>query len=236
MIVRGRRISELKNPISSFPRVVLLEAFRLISIFGTKMDGMCSYWAGREALLALALLEGAWGEEALEDVSQPYGLGLDAMDASQLISLIHQAKDLLAGRILEGNGPVGPSLVITRDYRIFIGGRRGREIRMRPMSKAVFLLFLRHPEGIGFQDIGQYRRELEALYRRICRWESREEVERCLDRVLNAASREVNIAASRASEALSGLLEAEVLPAYVIAGERGGPKRIRLDRRLVVWL
>jgi hypothetical protein len=54
--------------------------------------------------------------------------------------------------------------------------------------------------------------------------------------VLDAASREVNVAASRAAEALAGLLEEEYLPSYVIAGERGGPKRISLDRRLVVWL
>ena len=53
---------------------------------------------------------------------------------------------------------------------------------------------------------------------------------------LNAASRELSVAASRAAEALAGILEEEYLPSYVIAGERGGPKRIALDRRLVVWL
>ena len=200
------------------------------------MESVCSYWMGVEALLALALLEAGRAEETLQDVTEPYGSGLDAMNAAQLLSLIRRAKEHLAGRVQEGNVPEAPALVITRDYRIFIGGRRGPEIRMRPMSKAVFLLFLRHPEGIRFGEIGRYRKELATLYRRLCRWDSLEEVERCLDRVLDAASREVNIAAARASEALSGLLEAEILPAYVIAGERGGPKRIRLDRRLVVWL
>lgn len=185
-------------------------------------------------MLALALLEGAWQEPSLEDPGRPYGQGLDSLDAQELVSLIRRAKEQLSGRVQEG--VEGPSLFITQDYRIFIGSRKGREIRMRPMAKAVFLLYLRHPEGIGFGQIGLYRKELEGFYRRISNKSSNQEIEHSLNRVLDAASREVNVAASRASEALSGLLEEEWLPSYVISGERGGPKRIRLNRRLVIWL
>ena len=182
--------------------------------------------------MALALLE---GPSILEDAATDYGGGLDTMDAAQLLSLIQRAKKLLGGRLREASSEA-PALVITRDYRIFIGNRRGLEIRMRPMAKAVFLLFLRHPEGIAFGQIGQYRSELEGYYRRLSRSGTNEEIGRSLDRVLDAASREVGVAASRAAEALAGMLDEEYLPSYVIAGERGGPKRISLDRRLVVWL
>ena len=185
--------------------------------------------------MALAWLEEPLDNHVLEDASEDYGSRLDSMDAAQLLSLIHRAKELLSGRLQEASAEA-PSLIITRDYRIFIGNRRGPEIRMRPMSKAVFLLFLRHPEGIAFGQIGRYRTELEGYYRRLSRSGTNEEIGRSLDRVLNAASREVSVAASRAAEALAGMLEAEYLPSYVIDGERGGPKRISLDRRLVVWL
>ena len=182
--------------------------------------------------MTLALLE---GPSILEDAATDYGGGLDTMDAAQLLSLIQRAKKLLGGRLQEASSEA-PALVITRDYRIFMGNRRGPEIRMRPMAKAVFLLFLRHPEGIAFGQIGQYRSELEGYYRRLSRSGTNEEIGRSLDRVLDAASREVGVAASRAAEALAGMLDEEYLPSYVIAGERGGPKRISLDRRLVVWL
>ena len=200
------------------------------------MEKCSIYWAGEEALLALALLEGRFGTERLEEASLRYGSGLDVMDAAELISLIHRAKKRLSGRVQKGDTPQGPSLVITRDYRIFLGGRRGTEIRMRPMSKAVFLLFLKHPEGIAFSEVGLYRQELEVYYRRLSRLGSNEEIKRCLDRLLDTASRDVGVAASRASDALEQSLEEEWLPAYVISGERGGRKRIGLDRRLVVWL
>ena len=199
------------------------------------MERRRAYWAGKDALLALALWEGVLCGRALEDAPGYYGNGLEGMDASQLLSLIQQAKEQLSSRVVQGSASA-PSLFITRDYRIFIGGRRGKEIRMRPMAKAVFLLFLKHPEGIAFSQVGQHRQELAGLYRRLSNKGSNEEIERCLSRVLDAASREVNIAASRAAEALSGLLEEEWLPSYVISGEHGGRKRILLDRRLVVWL
>ena len=199
------------------------------------METRNSYWAGTEALLVLALLEGTFGNDVLEEAGADYGAGLDTLDAAQLLSLIHRAKELLSIRLQEAETEA-PSLVITRDFRIFMGSRRGREIRMRPMSKAVFLLFLRHPEGISFGQINYYRKELEALYRRICRGSTNEQIGQRLDRLLDASSREVNVAASRAAEALAGMLEEEYLPSYVISGERGGIKRILLDRRLVVWL
>lgn len=185
--------------------------------------------------MALAWLRGPWDKHDLEDGQAEYGDVLDTMDAAQLLSLIHRARELLRGRLQEASTEA-PSLVITRDYRIFVGNRRGPEIRMRPMAKAVFLLYLRHPEGIAFKQVGRYRAELERYYRRISRIGTKEDIDRCLDRVLDAACGEVGVAAARAAEAFAGMLEEEYLPSYVISGERGGPKRISLDRRLVVWL
>ena len=41
------------------------------------------------------------------------------------------------------------------------------EITMEPLIKAVFLLFLKHPEGIMFKELPEYRRELAEIYGRI---------------------------------------------------------------------
>jgi len=199
-----------------------------------------SYWAGEEAVLLWLLWERLQAADVLEDPLAAYGVGMETLQAEQLITLIRQAKAILheRGKTVQSavEAPDGPALVVTRDYRIFIGSRRGQEIRMRPMTKAVFLLFLHHPEGIVFQQIDRYRQELTRYYRRLSRSDSIADIDRSLDRVLDAASREVNVAASRISEALSTLLEEELLPSYIITGERGGTKRIRLDRRLVTWL
>ena len=190
---------------------------------------------GVEALLALALLEAGRAEETLQDVTEPYGSGLDAMDAAQLLTLIRQAKEQLAGRVQEGNLPEAPALVITRDYRIFIGGRRGPEIRMRPMSKAVFLLFLRHPEGILLKHISDYRAEMTADYRRCMRSLNPDDVDRRIQRLMDIFSNELNVNISRVNAALAALVAPEKEQLYRVSGRAGTPKSIRFDRTLVIW-
>jgi len=199
-----------------------------------------TYAAGPEALLAWLYLE-AWSGGQLEDPAGVYGEGLEALSALELLSVVRRARDLLLQRGIavewSADGPSSaPALVITRDYRIFLGSRRGPEIRMRPMTKAVFLLFLRHPEGLRYDQITLYRPELEMFYRRLSKKGSNAEIARCLDRLLEEGSKEVNVAASRVAQTLASLIDQDWLWAYVISGERGGAKRIQLDRRLVTWL
>jgi hypothetical protein len=38
------------------------------------------------------------------------------------------------------------------------------EIKMEPLTKAVYLLFLNHPEGILFKHLPDYRQELANIY------------------------------------------------------------------------
>ena len=58
-------------------------------------------------------------------------------------------------------------LVITKDLRIFLPDYENMEITMEPLVKAVFLLFLKHPEGIMFKELPDYRRELAEIYGQI---------------------------------------------------------------------
>ena len=41
------------------------------------------------------------------------------------------------------------------------------EIKMEPIVKAVYLLFLKHPEGIAFKCLPDYRQELAEIYTKL---------------------------------------------------------------------
>ena len=58
-------------------------------------------------------------------------------------------------------------LVITRDYRMLLPDYNNMEIKMEPLAKAVYLLFLKHPEGIMFKCLPDYRKELAEIYNRL---------------------------------------------------------------------
>ena len=57
-----------------------------------------------------------------------------------------------------------PQLIITEEFKIMLSGDNPIEVEMEPLVKAVYLLFLSHPEGIVLKYLPDYRKELTALY------------------------------------------------------------------------
>ena len=57
-----------------------------------------------------------------------------------------------------------PQLVVTEDYKVVLADGANTEVKMEPLMKAVYLLFLSHPEGIVLKCLPDYRKELTALY------------------------------------------------------------------------
>ena len=54
-------------------------------------------------------------------------------------------------------------LVITADYRFLLVDYHV-EVELQPVHKAVYLLFLAHPEGLEFKRLADYREELKSYY------------------------------------------------------------------------
>ena len=63
--------------------------------------------------------------------------------------------------------PTLSRLVITKDFRFFLPDYNNMEITMSPLPKAVYLLFLKHPEGISFKQLHYYYKELLDIYKQI---------------------------------------------------------------------
>ena len=57
-----------------------------------------------------------------------------------------------------------PQMVVTEDYKVVLADGADTEVKMEPLVKAVYLLFLSHPEGIVLKCLSDYRKELTLLY------------------------------------------------------------------------
>ena len=55
-------------------------------------------------------------------------------------------------------------LVVNADMHIILPAYNELEIRMTPLARTVYILFLCHPEGIVLKNIGDYRDELRDIY------------------------------------------------------------------------
>ena len=181
--------------------------------------------------LALYFLTEAGGR--WEEPVQPYGLAWEEYQAQELAAFVRLASEELQKRHIAPVGlRQGPQIRINPALRVYIGPE---ELQLRPLSKAILLLFLKHPEGIPLKDISDYREELSGFYHRLSRSSDRSLIEQRIQRIINVFEGDLPVQIARVNAAVARLVDAPGQDLYKIAGRPGTPKRIALDRTQVIW-
>lgn len=128
-----------------------------------------------------------------------------------------------------------PQLVVTEDYKIVLADGVNTEVRMEPLVKAVYLLFLSHPEGIVLKCLPDYKKELTQLYLLLRPCGMTDRVMQSIEDVTNPMLNSINEKCARIRKVFAELLPKSVASYYAISGNRGEAKRIELVRTNVVW-
>ena len=126
-------------------------------------------------------------------------------------------------------------LLITKDMRIVLPDYDNMEIKMEPLNKAVYILFLKHPEGIVFKHLPDYRKELADIYQAIKPQGLTEKAMQSIEEVTNPFSNSINEKCARIRGYFIAQFDEEIAKHYYIFGTRGKPKKIGLPRDLVDW-
>jgi hypothetical protein len=157
--------------------------------------------------------------EVKEKVSKlrSYGVGNIEIEAA-----LHEKEEVLS------------PLNISKDYKLFLGDDR-KEIHLEPLIKAVYLLFLNHPEGILFKCLPDYREELAKIYAKLRPCGLTDRALRSIEDVTNPLLNSINEKCARIRAAFVKEFDESLAKNYYIIGERGEAKRITLPRDLVVW-
>ena len=126
-------------------------------------------------------------------------------------------------------------IVITPKYEIVLPDYDNLIIEMSPLPKAVFLLFLIHPEGLYFKELVDYKDELRGIYEKITNRTSSMVIGDSIDKVTDPTDNAINEKCSRIREAFIKHIDKKLAKSYYITGWRSKPKRITLPRNLVEW-
>lgn len=132
------------------------------------------------------------------------------------------------------NKVVLSKLTITKDYSILLSNYN-TEVKLEPIVKAIYLLFLNHPEGIVFKCLPDYRKELAEIYQKIKPYGLNDRVIRSIEDATNPLLNSINEKCSRVRAAFAAVTDATLLDQYAITGKSGEAKKISLPRELVVW-
>lgn len=124
-------------------------------------------------------------------------------------------------------------LKIDRRGRIFLLDYANIEIRMPAMEKAIYILFLRHPEGIYISQLSDFRDELSEIYLQISTRGLREDMRKRILDLTNILNDQVSVKISRIKKAFVDAIGESLAENYIIKGENAEKKGIALDRSLV---
>lgn len=168
---------------------------------------------------------------------------LEGMEAAQLLSLMEKvlerlkqlgAEPVVSGHGEELKGREPETLYIDSSYHIRLGSPNGPAIPFRPLVRALFILFLRHPEGIVLKQRGRYEAELNEIYTAISPKTAPEDRQARIHRLVDPEDNSFSEKTSVLNALLDRLLP-ETAFNYKIQGINGYPRRIPLSPLKVVW-
>ena len=162
---------------------------------------------------------------------------LQAMGRYDLLLKALSVPTLEQLRIEAARGTLSP-LVITSDYRMVLE-KYDREVMLEPVHKAVYLLFLNHPEGIAFKSLVDYRNELFTIYSKIANRLDRDKITETVNRLTNPLDNAINEKCSRIKSVFLSMMDEYSASYYIISSTRRvipGSAKIWYSRQKLITL
>ena len=115
-----------------------------------------------------------------------------------------------------------------------------KEIELQPVHKAVYLLFLAHPEGIEFKHLADYREELTGYYTATAKGLDRDKIIEGVDHLVNPLDNAINEKCSRIKKVLLDMMDEYTASYYIISSHTQkhfeGSTRIWYERLKIITL
>ena len=131
-------------------------------------------------------------------------------------------------------------LLITKDYRFILEDYNHQEVELQPVHKAVYLLFLAHPEGIEFKRLSDYREEITRYYMSTARLMDKEKIIEGVDHLVNPLDNAINEKCSRIKKVFLDMMDEYTASYYIISSHTqrhvAGSSRIWYQRLKVITL
>lgn len=109
------------------------------------------------------------------------------------------------------------------------------QLRLSPLEKTIFILFLENENGIFFNRLSEHRDRLQDVYMTVGHNLTLANLKNTLDDITNPTENRLSEIVSKMRNKFSRHVGYEMAEHYAIDGPRGSRKKIKLDRSLVVW-
>ncbi len=113
-------------------------------------------------------------------------------------------------------------IYIDSDNRVILPYFNNMEVKMSNLTKAIYLLFYKNPNGIDLQQLTLYRNQLLGLYFSISSYEDLDKLTKSVNDVVDISTKAIFTHISRIKSAFQKVMAYEVAKHYIISSDYHG--------------
>jgi len=126
-------------------------------------------------------------------------------------------------------------IVVNEKYKIHLPLYENLELKMEPMLRLVYILFLHHPEGIRLKEISNYKSELESIYSKISSTSDLNKIKQRIEELTSITKNSLYEKISKLNKIFKDVLGHKIALHYQIIGNAGQFYKINLEKELIIF-
>lgn len=158
----------------------------------------------------------------------------DLKDSGQLLFLIPVLKELLNKQLQKIDLTSISKMEIDFQNKIQLPYFK-KEVELSHLTKAIYFLFLKHPEGINLKELGNYRKELLAIYTSVSNQLDYDKMSKSIDDVINLETKAIYTHLSRIKSAFYKIMDATFAKFYIVSGSGEDERIVLFNTKDIIW-
>jgi hypothetical protein len=170
-------------------------------------------------------------KELVEDIKNRL---TELKDSGQLLFLIPILKDLLQKQSEKIDFKSISKMEIGYQNKVKLPYFK-KEVELSHLTKAIYFLFLKHPEGINLKELGNYKKELLTIYTSVSNQLDYDKMGKSIDDVVNLETKAIYTHLSRIKSAFYKIMDASFAQYYIVSGSGEEERKVLFNTQSITW-
>jgi hypothetical protein len=110
-----------------------------------------------------------------------------------------------------------------------------KEVELSHLTKAIYFLFLKHPEGINLKELGKHKKELLTIYTSVSNQLDYDKMSKSIDDVIDIETKAIYTHLSRIKSAYYKIMDASFAKYYIVSGSGEEERKVLFNTNDIDW-
>lgn len=155
-------------------------------------------------------------------------------DSGQLLFIVPILKDLLDKQTEKIDFKSISKIKIDKQNKILLPYFK-KEVELSHLTKSIYFLFLKHPEGINLKELENFKKELLTIYISVSNQLDHDKMVKSIDDVVNLETKAIYTHLSRIKSAFYKIMDASHANHYIISGNGEENRKVLFNTNAIDW-